>query len=53
MNGMAAHLAEPIKNTLFFAGEATDAEGEQGTVQGALASGRRAALQMLKPGKRQ
>lgn len=47
MENMAAKLAEPIQATLFFAGEATDPEGEQGTVHGALTSGRRAAKQML------
>jgi monoamine oxidase len=39
-------LARPVANTLFFAGEATDA-GEMGTVSGAIASGRRAAGQVL------
>jgi hypothetical protein len=47
MTGMAAQLANPIKDTLFFAGEATDSAGEEGTVQAALDSGRRAARQML------
>jgi monoamine oxidase len=36
-------LAQPVAGTLFFAGEATDAEGRSGTVHGAIASGRRAA----------
>jgi monoamine oxidase len=36
-------LARPVAGTLFFAGEATDAEGRSGTVHGAIASGRRAA----------
>jgi monoamine oxidase len=40
-------LARPVKGTLFFAGEATDAE-ETGTVTGAVASGRRAAGQLLR-----
>ena len=39
-------LAEPIENTLFFAGEATDTEGQNGTVHGAIASGRRAAAEI-------
>jgi monoamine oxidase len=39
-------LAEPIENTLFFAGEATDTEGQNGTVHGAMASGRRAATEI-------
>jgi monoamine oxidase len=40
-------LAEPIADTLFFAGEATDTAGEAGTVAGALQSGVRAARQLL------
>ena len=38
-----ANLAKPLRSTLFFAGEATDAEGRTGTVHGAIATGRRAA----------
>jgi monoamine oxidase len=40
--GTARQLAEPVDDTLFFAGEATD-EKFAGTTAGALASGRRAA----------
>lgn len=40
-------LAEPVENTLYFAGEAANYEGHGGTVHGALASGRRAARLML------
>jgi len=40
-------LARPIERTLFFAGEATDPD-TSGTVEGALASGKRAARQILK-----
>jgi monoamine oxidase len=40
-------LAVPFKNTLYFAGEATDTEGHAATVHGALTSGRRAARQIL------
>jgi monoamine oxidase len=40
----ARDLARPIKGTLWFAGEAADPEGRNGTVHGAIASGRRAAL---------
>jgi monoamine oxidase len=40
-------LALPIDGTLFFAGEATDVEGEATTVTGALQSGRRAAREVL------
>jgi monoamine oxidase len=39
-------LAVPIQATLFFAGEATAPGGENGTVSGALESGRRAANQV-------
>jgi monoamine oxidase len=39
----ATALARPVSATLFFAGEATDAEGRNGTVHGAIASGQRAA----------
>jgi len=38
----ASFLARPVEDTLFFAGEATDTEGRTGTVEGALATGRRA-----------
>jgi monoamine oxidase len=40
-------LAKPIDKTLFFAGEATDTEGQASTVAGALASGQRAAAEVL------
>jgi monoamine oxidase len=40
-------LAKPIDKTLFFAGEATDTEGQASTVAGALASGQRAAKEVL------
>ena len=41
-------LAEPLRDTLFFAGEAADTEGEAGTVAGALQSGKRAAREVLR-----
>jgi monoamine oxidase len=41
-------LARPVAETLFFAGEATDAEGRTGTVEGALATGLRAARQVAR-----
>jgi monoamine oxidase len=44
---LAAELAAPVKGTLFFAGEATDSTGEQGTVHAALESGKRAAMEMV------
>ena len=40
-------LTEPIHDTLYFAGEATDTTGNNGTVHGAIASGYRAARQIL------
>ena len=39
-------LAKPLDDTLFFAGEATDTEGEAATVAGALQSGARAAREV-------
>jgi monoamine oxidase len=40
-------LASPLDNTLFFAGEATDTSGHNGTVHGAISSGYRAASEIL------
>ena len=40
-------LATPVENTLYFAGEHTETEGHSGTVHGAIATGRRAARQVL------
>ncbi|OGA54516.1 MAG: hypothetical protein A3F74_05840 [Betaproteobacteria bacterium RIFCSPLOWO2_12_FULL_62_58] len=45
--GARQALAAPLRNTLFFGGEATDFEGEYGTVAGALQSGIRAAREVL------
>ena len=45
--GAHAALAEPVENTLYFAGEHTETEGHSGTVHGAIATGRRAARQIL------
>ena len=42
-----ARLAEPVDDTLFFAGEATDTAGYRGTVHGALETGLRAAAELL------
>ena len=47
-NDAPAKLARPVRRTLFFAGEASDSEGRTGTVHGAIASGRRAATQLLR-----
>lgn len=44
-------LAEPLAGTLFFAGEATQCGGLTGTVDGAIASGRRSARQFLSAAK--
>ena len=45
-SGAARTLAKPVEGTLFFAGEATDLEQRTGTVEGAIASGLRAAKQI-------
>ena len=45
--GARRALAAPLRDTLYFAGEATDFEGEHGTVAGALQSGIRAAREVL------
>jgi monoamine oxidase len=47
-DGAQRDLASPIENTLFFAGEATDTTGHNGTVHGAIVSGHRAASQILR-----
>ena len=49
-HGARRALAEPLRDTLFFAGEAADYEGEHGTVAGALQSGTRAAREVLRAG---
>jgi monoamine oxidase len=45
--GAARELAAPLDGTLFFAGEATEVTGHWGTVHGAIASGKRAAREVL------
>ena len=40
-------LGAPVAGTLFFAGEGTDSDGQNGTVHGAIASGLRAAKEIL------
>ncbi|MBA4054760.1 MAG: hypothetical protein C0490_08620 [Marivirga sp.] len=40
-------LAAAVENKLFFAGEATDVNGEFGTINGALLSGERAAQEII------
>jgi len=39
----AKQLSRPIENTLWIAGEVADADGRNGTVHGAIRSGRAAA----------
>lgn len=46
-DGAQEALASPVFETLFFAGEATDITGNNGTVHGAMVSGYRAASQIL------
>ena len=46
--GAQKEFAAPLQDTLFFAGEATDATGHVGTVHGAIASGRRAAQEVIR-----
>jgi monoamine oxidase len=43
-------VGRPVENTLWFAGEAMASEGYWGTVHGALASGRRAAAEIVARG---
>lgn len=47
-DGAQQALAAPVASTLFFAGEATDITGNNGTVHGAIASGYRAAQEITK-----
>jgi monoamine oxidase len=46
-DGAQRALAEPMNGTVFFAGEATDITGNNGTVHGAIASGLRAAEEIV------
>ena len=46
-DGAELALAKPVENTLFFAGEATDSTGNNGTVNAAMASGNRAAREII------
>ena len=47
-DGAQQALAAPLEDTLFFAGEATDTTGHNGTVHGAIASGYRAAAEIMR-----
>ena len=44
----AAVIARPVQGTLYFAGEHADGEGRNGTVHGAIGSGRAAAKKALR-----
>ena len=44
-------LGKPLKDRLFFAGEACDVTGNNGTVHGAIASARRAVAEITRSGK--
>jgi monoamine oxidase len=46
-SGSARKLSRPVEQTIFFAGEGTNTEGHSGTVEGALATGLRAAQGVL------
>ena len=46
-DGAQEAIASPLEDTLYFAGEASDTTGHNGTVHGAIASGRRAAREIL------
>ena len=50
--GAPQALAERVESTLFFAGEATNKEGHNGTVHGAIGSGKRAAREVLAAAER-
>lgn len=52
MSRMGNQLGRPVGDTLFFAGEATNTDGDQGTVHGAIATGLRAAKQILEAARR-
>jgi monoamine oxidase len=49
VNGLPSQraLAEPVADTLYFAGEATELDGHHATVHGAIATGERAAREVL------
>ena len=46
-DGAQQAIAAPVESTLFFAGEATDTAGHNGTVHAAIATGYRAAREIL------
>jgi monoamine oxidase len=47
-SGAAAKVARAVQGTVFIAGEHADREGRNGTVHGAIASGRAAADNLLR-----
>ncbi len=47
-----SELAEPVESTLYFAGEATQSDGRNATVHGAIASGERTAKEILQSSTR-
>ena len=47
-SGAGAELGAPLDATLFFAGEATESDGQNATVHGAIASARRVAREVLR-----
>jgi monoamine oxidase len=47
-DGAQQAIAAPLESTLFFAGEATDTAGHNGTVHAAIATGYRAAREILR-----
>lgn len=47
-SGAQEELGRPVEDTLFFAGEASDVSGNNGTVHGAISSGRRAAAEIAR-----
>jgi len=51
-DGAQKALGAPVANTLFFAGEATDVTANNGTVHGAIASGYRAAREIVYAARR-
>lgn len=40
-------MSKPVDDKIYFAGEATDVSGDAGTINGAMASGERAALEVI------
>ena len=47
-SGAGEELGVPLDGTLFFAGEATESDGQNATVHGAIASARRVAREVLR-----